>query len=248
MESSFYKTYFELEKENWWFKARRDLIFKILKKYNIGTDKKILDYGCGSGFLVGQFQRVGYDTHGADVSKEAIEFGTQKGIRNLSVINGINTNFPDSNFDLILAMDVVEHIKEDNLAVKDLERLLKPGGYIIITVPAYQWMWGLQDEVAHHFRRYTMGSLLNLVKNHPLLSVLKKTYFNTFLFPPAALVRIVSKWFNIKKRESDFDINNNFLNKIFYFIFHTEIKLLRWFNFPFGVSILLVLKKNAQSQ
>lgn len=248
MESSFYKTYFELEKENWWFKARRDLIFQILNEHNIGKDKKILDYGCGSGFLVGQFQDKGYDARGVDVSKEAIEFGTQKGIRNLSVANGINTNFPDSNFDLILAMDVVEHTEEDNLAVKELERLLKPGGHLIITVPAYQWMWGVQDEVAHHFRRYTMSSMLNLIKAHTPLSVLKKTYFNTFLFPPAALVRIVSKWFNIKKRESDFDINNNYLNKIFYFIFRTETKLLRWFNFPFGVSILLVLKKNAQSQ
>ena len=87
---------------------------------------------------------------------------------------------------------------------------------MIITVPAYMWMWGIQDEVAHHFRRYTMSSILKLIKSFSGLSVLRKTYFNTFLFSPVATVRLVSKALNLKSRESDFDINNGFLNKILY--------------------------------
>jgi len=242
MESSFYKTYFQLEKENWWFKARRNLIFQIFKKYNIGTDKKILDYGCGSGFLAGQLQAKGYDVSGVDVSKEAINFGLSRGIKNLSYVGGTLTNYEGSSFDLILAMDVIEHIKEDDLAIKELKRLLKPSGQLVVTVPAYQWMWGVQDEVAHHFRRYNMRSVSKLVYLNGFY-FLKKSYFNTFLFPPVAIVRLVSKWFNKKSRESDFEINNRLLNPLLSFIFNMEIKLLRRFNFPFGVSILLILER-----
>jgi len=245
MESSFYKTYFQLEKDNWWFKARRNLIFWILKKY--GNGKKVLDYGCGSGFLVGQLQERGFDASGVDVSKEAIDFGSEKGINNLSKIDGVLTNYPDASFDLVLAMDVIEHIKEDDLVIKELERLVKPNGILVITVPAYKWMWGVQDEVAHHFRRYTMGSILKLA-SVTRLSIVKKSYFNTFLFPVAAIVRLASKWFNKKNRESDFEINNNFLNPLLYFIFNTEIKLLKWLNYPFGVSILLVARKRSDQK
>ena len=197
--------------------------------------------------MVGQLQERGFDASGVDVSKEAIDFGSEKGINNLSKIDGVLTNYPDASFDLVLAMDVIEHIKEDDLVIKELERLVKPNGILVITVPAYKWMWGVQDEVAHHFRRYTMGSILKLA-SVTRLSIVKKSYFNTFLFPVAAIVRLASKWFNKKNRESDFEINNNFLNPLLYFIFNTEIKLLKWLNYPFGVSILLVARKRSDQK
>lgn len=243
MEKDFYNTYFNLEKDNWWFRVRRNLIFGLLGKYKIGKNSKILDYGCGSGFLAGILQERGYDTSGVDVSPEAIEFGKDKGIKNLSIVSGVKTNYPDASFDLVLAMDVIEHVEDDYLVMMELARILKPDGLAIITIPAYQWMWGVQDEVAHHFRRYTMKSFLKLVKSTPGLKVVRKTYFNTFLFPPAALVRIASKIFKLKSRESDFDINNAFLNKLFYTIFNLEAQLLSCINYPFGVSILIVLEK-----
>lgn len=243
MDQNYYHDYFRLEKNNWLFRVRRNLIYSIFEEYNIKSGTRVLDYGCGSGFIVGQLQTRGYDACGTDISREAIEYGTSQGIKNLHSTNGIEVDFPDESFDLILAMDVVEHIKDDNLVIKELERLLKPNGHLIITVPAYQWMWGVQDEVSHHFRRYTMRSVIKLVKDHSSLLVLKKTYFNTFLFPAVALVRLVSKWFNIKNRESDFDISDNFLNPIFYLIFNMEIKILKWIQYPFGVSILIILEK-----
>ena len=244
MEHSFYRTYFDLEKENWWFRVRRNLIFGLFKKYKIDNEKKILDYGCGSGFLVGQLQDRGFDVYGVDMSEDAINFGSSRGVNNLFRANGTRIKFPDEHFDVILAMDVIEHIEDDSLAVSELSRLLKPGGHLIITVPAYQWMWGVQDEVAHHFRRYTMGSFLKLVKSTSGLKVIRRTYFNTFLFLPAALVRIASKAFKLKSRESDFDINNNFLNKLLYTIFNLEVKLSSYISYPFGVSILIILSKN----
>ena len=260
MEEDFYKTYFEVEKEHWWFSVRRNIIFSLFEKYKVPKTAKVFDFGCGSGYLVGELQRMGYDASGSDTSREAIEFGRQRGIKNIEEVKPAEMP-QNGNFDVVLALDVIEHIKDDREAIRGLERALKPGGMLIITVPAYQWMWGVQDEVAHHFRRYNMGSLLERistdleprittdnqwksVEKNPRLSVIRKTYFNTFLFLPIATVRLFSKFFGLKERESDFDINNKLTNSIFYSIFNLEAKLLKFMNFPFGVSILLILKKN----
>lgn len=244
MERDFYKTYFVLEKNNWWFRVRRNLIFYLLSKYKINKNAKIFDFGCGSGYTVGCLQKLGYDASGSDVAAEAVKFGLSRGIRNLSVIKGGEISNLGEGFDLILALDVIEHIQDDSNVIRDLKRALKSGGIAIITVPAYQWMWGVQDKVAHHFRRYTIPNLADKIKKSGDFKIIRKTYFNTFLFLPIAIVRILSKWFNLKERESDFDINSRLLNSIFYFIFNLEIYFLKFLSFPFGVSILIVLKKN----
>lgn len=246
MDYSFYKSYFEAEKNHWWSRVRRNLIFDLLQKYKIPKTAKIFDFGCGSGYTVGYLQRHGYDASGTDVSTEAIEFGLSKGVRNLTVAQGGEIGHPERGFDLILALDVIEHIEDDSGTIRGLKKALKPGGMAIITVPAYQWMWGVQDDVARHFRRYTISGLADMVKRSGDFKIIRKTYFNTFLFLPIAIVRGLSKWFNLKERESDFDINNRLLNGLFYFIFNLETYFLKLFSFPFGVSILLVLKKNDQ--
>ncbi len=243
MEKSYYKNYFVLEKEHWFFRVRKKILIFFVEKYaKFGS--KIFDFGCGSGYLVGELQKMGYDASGSDVSTEAIKFGLSKGIRNLSVVQGGEINPPEGGFDLILALDVVEHTEDDLRTIRGLKRALKPGGIAIITVPAYQWMWGVQDEVSHHFRRYTMSGLTDAVKRAGNFTVVRKTYFNTFLFGPIAIVRILSKWFNVKDRESDFEINNRILSALFCFIFNLETYLLKFINFPFGVSILVVLEKS----
>lgn len=244
MEKDFYKTYFEQEKKHWWFRVRRNIIFDLIRKFKIQKDAKIFDFGCGSGYLVGELQKLGYDASGSDASREAIEFGMIKGTKNLQFVQSGEVPLA-GNPDLLLALDVIEHIKDDAGAIKALEKALKPGGTLVITVPAYQWMWGVQDEVAHHFRRYNMASIVSLIKNNTHLSFVKTSYFNSFLFLPIASVRLASKWFKIKERESDFDVNNKLANAIFYSIFNLESKLLKFISFPFGVSILLVLKKDA---
>ena len=243
MEKGFYKTYFETEKNHWWFRVRRNIILSLISKYKIPKTAKIFDFGCGSGYLVGELQRQGYGASGSDISKEAVGFGRQHGIKNIGVVEAdkMPQNGP---YDVILALDAIEHIKDDMGAIRGLEKALKPGGLFIITVPAYQWLWGVQDEVAHHFRRYTMTGLTGIIKRSGDLIIIRKTYFNTILFLPIAVVRMFSKWFNLEDRESDFNINNRFLNGLFYFIFNFETYFLKIFSFPFGVSILLVLKKN----
>ena len=244
MEKNFYKTYFEVEKDHWWFRVRRNIILSLIKKYKIPKTAKIFDFGCGSGYTVGYLQKLGFNVSGADVSFEAIDFGLTQGIENLEVVQGAEIRPTEGGFGLILALDVIEHIEDDLGAIRGVERALKPGGMAIITVPAYRWLWGVQDEVAHHYRRYTAGSLAGVLKRATSLEILKKTYFNTFLFFPIVAVRLLSKLLKLKDRESDFDINNRFLNGLFYLVFNLETHFLKFLNFPFGVSVLMVLKKS----
>ncbi len=246
MDKDFYKTYFEIEKSHWWFRVRRNLILDLLRQYKIPKTARIYDFGCGSGFTVGYLQKLGYDVSGADISAEAIEFGIDRGVRNLEVVQDHKIKSPEGGFDVILALDVIEHIKDHHGVIHDVEVALKQGGLAIITVPAYQWLWGVQDEVSHHHRRYTSESLARLVRENTNLKIIKETYFNTFLFIPIAIVRVFSKWFNLKQRESDFDINNKWLGGIFFFIFNLESKILRFIKMPFGTSILLVSKKESK--
>lgn len=205
---------------------------------------KILDFGCGSGYFVSMLASSGYDTYGLDISSEAIQYGKNQNIKNLDVIDSHKINFLDNYFDAILAMDVFEHLEDEEWALKEIERVLKPGGVAIIMAPAYMFLWGVQDEASHHYRRYTLGRFLKKIRPASSFSILRASYFNTFLFLPIAAVRLLSKLFCFRKRHSDFDINSDLLNKVFFSVFNLERKILRYINFPFGVSILAVLRKH----
>src|SRR3989344_7179389 len=229
MRPDFYKHYFQIEKDHWLMKVRRLIVFDQIEKCaRLPAEKvKILDFGCGSGYLVGELAKLGYNSFGIDNFDEAIEYGKQRGIKNLSVTLDAKTDYENKFFDIVLALDVLEHLGDEGPALKEIERILCPGGVLIITVPAFKFLWGVQDEVSHHYRRYTLPKLLETIRKLSNLSVVQKTYFNTFLFVPIALVRLFSRWFKIKSRESDFDINGPILNKIFFWIFNFERFLLR---------------------
>jgi dTDP-4-dehydrorhamnose reductase len=246
MERSFYKNYFDIEKHHWLMRIRRAIVRDQLERYSGGekSKRKVLDFGCGSGLFVGELAALGYESHGLDISSEAIKFGQLQGIKNLAVLDSHKINYPDNTFDSILILDVLEHLEDESWAMKEIERVLKPGGNVIIMVPAYMFLWGVQDEVAHHYRRYTKSRLLKRVRETTSLSTLRSSYFNTFLFLPITGVRLVSRLFRLKGRQSDFDINNEWMNKTFFAIFNTERKLLKKMKFPFGVSILAVLEKS----
>ena len=243
MDKDYYKNYFILEKEHWFFRVRRNIFLYFIKK-NVQSDSRIFDFGCGSGYLVGELQRRGFNAWGMDFEKEAIDYGINSGVNNLALGTGDKINHPDASFDLVTAFDVLEHIDNEKPVVDELARILKPGGKMIITVPAYMWLWGVQDEVSHHFRRYTLGSLMEVFKKVAELKIIRKTYYVTLLFLPIAIVRLFSRWFNIKNRQSDFNITNPILDPIFYLISGLELQALKLIDYPFGVSILIILEKN----
>ncbi len=226
-------------------RVRRTIIMDALQSYlaKSTNNQKILDFGCGSGYLVSELSKAGYEAYGLDVSEEAIQYGKRQGINNIEVIDRHRISYPDGYFQAVLALDVLEHLEDESWAIKEMERVLAPGGILVVMVPAFRFLWGVQDEVAHHFRRYTMPGLLKAIGKSSNLSLIRKTYFNTLLFGPIAVVRMLTRWFRIRNRESDFEINNKFTNSLFFIIFNFERKLLKRFNFPVGVSILAVFKK-----
>lgn len=240
MEKSLYKKYEEVESHHWWFRGRRVIIFDFLKKNFSDSDCRLLDFGCNTGFLVGELQKLGINAFGIDMSKGAIEFGVKRGTKNLFLGEGCAL-FEDNYFDVVLALDVIEHIKDHEGVIKDMCRVLRPGGILVIMVPAFMFMWGIQDEVAHHFRRYSKSELKNLALSNGF-EMCRITFFNFFMFIPIVTVRLLQRIIK-PKRSSDFDINSGFINFVLTRLFIFESKLLRIINFPFGVSILTVLKK-----
>ena len=240
MEHKLYETYRKIEAEHWWFVGRQAILANILRKY-FPPKAKILDIGCNTGVLVGILQKNGYEAFGSDMSQEAIEYGSQRGVKKLYVATGEKQPFPDQTFDCVMALDVIEHIDDDGAVIKEMKRLLKPDGKIIIKVTAFMFLWGLQDEAAHHKRRYTKNSLSKIITSEGF-SIIRETYFNTFLFIPILISRLIQKIMP-PKRTSDFDLNNRFINAVLRKIFIAEAFLLRYIDFPFGVSLLAVASK-----
>jgi|SRR3989344_3658183 len=246
MNKDFEKEYFELDAqdEHWWLVVRRKIVKDLLGRFiPHKNDSKILDFGCSSGEFVRYIQNLNYNVSGCDVSIEAIEKGQQKGISNLSVVQNNHLDYSSESFDVVLALDVIEHLEEEGPAIKEIHRVLKRGGLFIIFVPAYQFLWGIEDETSHHYRRYSSRSLLKVIQNSANFVVVKKSYFNTFLFLPIAFVKILGRMIKTSNRKSDLELNNSFLNYLFFHIFNFERKLLGRLSFPFGASLLLVLRK-----
>jgi len=245
MERSFYKSYFKSEREHWLMRVRRSIVRDILAAELPGrpADRKVLDFGAGFGVLVNELSAAGYDVHGVDISAEAVKFGLLQGTRNLQVLDSHRAEFADQSFDAVLALDVLEHLEDENWALKEIERVLKPGGIVIVMVPAHMFLWGVHDETAHHYRRYGMGPLLRKIRASTSLQVARTSYYNTLLFPPIAAFRLASRVLKLKNRESDFDVNSPFMNRLCFSIFDAERKMLRKYRMPFGVSILVVLRK-----
>jgi dTDP-4-dehydrorhamnose reductase len=245
MERTFFRNYFEIEKNHWLFQGRRALLSDMLLRFNTKKpgETKVLDFGCGSGLFVEELAQKGYNVHGLDISDEVIKLGQLRGVKNLGVADSHRINYPDNFFDVVVASEVLSHLEDEIWALEELYRVLKPGGVVISTVPAYMWLWGVQDEAAHHYRRYTVGSLLGQIKTSAQFEVVHSTYLNSLLFVPIAIVRVLSRLLHLKGRESDFDINNEWTNKLFATIFDYERRMLKSITFPFGVSALTVIKK-----
>ena len=149
--------------------------------------------------------------------------------------------FADDRFDVVLATDIIEHIDNDSRALHEIHRVLAPSGYTIIAVPAFPSLWGLQDIVAHHKRRYRTENLTEKI-NLSGLKILRIYYFNYLLFGPIWLARRVIKMLGIK-RASEAEFNSNLLNESLFWTFVLDVRTAPLIHPPFGVSILIIAQK-----
>lgn len=214
---------------------------EVLEQEGIGRDAALLDVGTSTGTNLRLLKEMGFTNYrGLDPSDEAIRFCAQKGLG--KVEKGSVENLPIENDSLqaVLLTDILEHV-DDRKALAEVFRALKPGGKAIITVPAFQGLWGLQDEVSNHLRRYTKKEILDLVKGAGF-SVGTAYYFNYFLFFPIWLARQIIRIFKIKLK-SENEVNSPLINKILTAMFALDIRTAKVLKPPFGVSIFVLAKK-----
>ena len=155
MEHATYAAEAEAEETHWWFVGRRQLFRRLLMRFADDRGARVLDVGTSTGTNLRLLADMGYrDVTGLDPSAEAIRFCAEKGLPPVREGSITEMPFEEASFDLVMATDVVEHVDDDLLAVTEVARVLRPGGTALFTVPAFQSLWGLQDEVSHHKRRY----------------------------------------------------------------------------------------------
>jgi SAM-dependent methyltransferase len=242
MDAKSYHEMCELEEQHWWFVARRSILEFFIKK-NTKPSAQILEIGAGTGGNLEMLMRHGKVTaiEPNDFAREKIR---EKFSEKISAVNGKlpnGLNLQNQSFDLICLFDVLEHVEEDLASLSELKKFLNPDGKIIITVPAFQFLWGKHDEKLHHHRRYNFHNLENLIKNSGFTAE-KITYFNCILFPLAASFRLFEKITHHQSNKQPHGLPP--FNKFLTMIFSSEKFWLKNFNFYFGLSLLCVLKKN----
>jgi SAM-dependent methyltransferase len=240
MKKNVYKRHYNESVNHWWFEARKIIISNILKKY-IKDKKNILDYGCGVGINLGILSKFGKIFY-YDKSKLAIDYVKKKYTKkNFFYLSNNKLAYYKKKFDIIIAADVIEHIKNDKKKIDELSSLLKKNGYILITVPAFQKLFSSKDISLKHYRRYTKDSLHKILKDH--FHEIEFTYFNFILFIPIAIIILFFKITKINFIDSVEKKPNFLINKIAFYIFALEAFLIKKIKLPFGMSILFFGKK-----
>jgi SAM-dependent methyltransferase len=233
-----------VEKDHWWFVGRRQLFSRELAKLRLGQHAATLDTGTSTGTNLRMLRDLGFrNVSGLDLSDEAIAFCAEKGLGAVQKGDLNALPFADETFDLVLATDIIEHVDDDIGALRQLNRALKPGGHLLVTVPAFPSLWGLQDKVSHHKRRYRLLGLKAKVEAAGF-TVERRYYFNFILFVPIFLARQIIRMAGLEERlKSENEVHSPSINRILLPIFALDTRLAPILRLPFGVSILMLARK-----
>jgi len=242
MKKITYDIEWELDKSHWWFVGRRKLLNHLLASLNIPRDSLIIDIGCGVGSNISLLGSLGLNLIGIDMDLYGLSLA-KKRFPNIPLVNGdlLKLPFKSNSFYCVIATDILEHLDQDHIGMEEINRVLKPGGANIITVPAFKFLWGIQDVIGMHHRRYTKKGLLKLLEGQEF-RIMKSSYFNLFLFFPILAARYLIRFFKLKV-ESENEINIPLINFILKSVFLFEVYLLKYISFPIGVSIFCIAKK-----
>jgi len=242
MEQGVYDVEARAEAEHWWFRGRRQLFAAELRVIKVGIDARFLDLGTGTGSNLRMLRQGGYrNVIGVDLDPLAIRYCLTKGFTSLLLAEATRLPFAEGQFDVVLATDTVEHIEDDQKALQEIHRVLAPGGHVIISVPAFPSLWGLQDDVAQHKRRYRTADLTQKIRSSGL-QIRRSYYFNFLLFVPIWLARQFNKIVGTKLA-SENEINSIGLNQLLYWVFSLDVHLAPLLRPPFGVSIMMIGQK-----
>jgi ubiquinone/menaquinone biosynthesis C-methylase UbiE len=239
MEEQHYQSMKELQ-ESWWYEGRRDLYKIFVKKIKLNKNPKILDIGCGTGDNIILLSKFG-ECYGIDFSNKAVKYCKEKGLKKVYIADALDTKFKSNNFDLVTAFDVMEHIKNDKGFIREIKRILKPSGYAIISVPAFDFLWNENDKLSQHNKRYTKRSIKKLVDKD--FDIVKISYWNSTIFFPVMLYCFYERFKKSKKRTNNLNKIPKFMDKILRYVIKIENILVEKANMPFGVSLFLIIRK-----
>ena len=243
------KIFNRVEKNHWWWEGRRYLLKSLLSGKN---PKRILDIGCGTGETLTFLQKLFPEArlYGIDTSDKAVAYTKKRGHQH--VVNASAESIPEKKetFDVILLLDVLEHIRKDSQVLLEVKRVLIPGGILLITSPALPLLWGDHDKNQGHYRRYTKNDFVQLSRKTGLKTN-TNTYFNFFLSPIVIFVRVLGKIPPLRFLvQYDNGINyevafHPLINTVLSVIFRIELWLLKkGVRYPFGISLVVALQKD----
>ena len=233
-----------METRRWWFVGRRRILTEVLTTHaDLPSTCEILEVGCGTGgnlSMLSQFGRVCAiepNDEGRGLARQKGDFEIRKG----SLPHDIP--FDAQTFDLISALDILEHVPEDQSSLHSLRNFLRPKGWLLITVPPFSFLWSSHDEDHYHKRRYNKTQLLRIVQNAGFSPVMV-TYFNTLMFPLAVSIRLMKKILRLNELNEQMTLPEP-INALLTRLFSTERYFLKNWPLPVGLSLLLLARKSS---
>jgi SAM-dependent methyltransferase len=230
------------EESHWWYRGRLRIVLREVERLAIPQGARILDAGCGSGRVLDELARFG-QVSGVDLSPVAVAAASARGHARVSRASVEELPFPDSSFHLVTCLDVIEHIPDDRAALRELFRVTRPGGHLLVTVPAYQALWSEHDERNQHQRRYRRGSLRTAAAEAGW-ELVRDTHFNSLLLAPAVAVRLAGRVREGGRRRSELALTPQWLTPVLELPLRLEAAYLgRGGSLPAGLSVAAVFVK-----
>jgi SAM-dependent methyltransferase len=240
MDARYYESQQQLQDHHWWFVARSHILAELIEAWRlVAKDGEILDVGCGPGGpLLRQLERK-YRVSGLEPEPLAVAFARQQGLE--CIQQGTLESFAQTNrrTDLVMLLDVLEHVEDDIGLLRTARQVLRPGGRLLVTVPALAWLWSGHDRLAHHYRRYTRRQLQAHLEAAGWICE-RISYFNSLLFPLAAVKKIADRFRQGSPAHGYYDIPGTTMNRWLQAVFASEARWLRHCRFPLGVSLVAV--------
>jgi SAM-dependent methyltransferase len=243
VEATTYQIEADLERRHWWFRGRRRILERLLARLDppLPPGARALDVGCGTGANGRVLAARAAFSVGIDASRIPLALGERTHAARLRG-DATALPFPDGSFDLVVALDVLEHLDDDAGGAREMCRVLRPGGVAVIFTPALEILWGLQDDVSHHRRRYGKGQLRALVSAAGL-TIQRLTFFNSFLFPPILAARLMMRVLPPVHLRSENQVGGPITNAVLGAVFGAEAPLLERVDLPIGVSLACLARR-----
>jgi SAM-dependent methyltransferase len=242
MDEQLMQTMLQADERHWWYRGRRRIILAELDRLPLPSAARVLDAGCGSGRTLQELVRYGV-VEGIELNPQAAEMAAGRGYGEVKVGRLEELPWDEDTFDLIACLDVIEHTPDDGVTFRELRRVCKPGGWLLVTVPAYQSLWSAHDEANHHYRRYARRSLREAAQRSGW-HVQRMTSFNSLLLAPAAAVRLAQRGRrHTNSHSANLELGPDWLNGALERPLQAEARwLARGRTLPVGLSLLALLR------